>query len=207
MTIPKTKSPADLDAAVTCLREGGVVVLPTDTLYALVARARDARAVDRVFAIKGREPGKPLLLFVDSLEMADSIAFVTSDARRLISRFWPGALTLVFQKRPEFHSGALAGGDTVGMRVPDNEVVIEAVRALGEPITATSANLSGGPDPITADDVLRQLESRIDLIIDAGPCPLAAPSTIIDCTTDDMRILRHGAVPEAEIRAVLAEGS
>ena len=203
MPIPKTKSPEGLEAAVARLREGGVVALPTDTLYALVALARDAAAVDRVFAIKGREPGKPLPLFVDSIEMADAIAFVTHAARRLASRFWPGALTLVLHKRPGFDSEALTGGDTVALRVPDSDVILHAVRALGEPVTATSANLSGGPDPDTAAQVRRQLGDLVDLVVDAGPCPIAAPSTIVDCTTDEPRILRPGAIPDPQIHAAL----
>lgn len=196
-----------IDEAVSVLRAGGLVSLPTDTLYALAARARDDAAVLRVFEIKGREPGKPLPLFVSDVEMADRFAVVNERARILATRFWPGALTIVLQKRPDFDSEALSGGETVALRVPDQPFALEVIRALGEPITATSANLSGGVNPDTPEEVRRQLDGRLDLIVDAGPCAVGVSSTIVDCTADEIAILRRGAIEDADILAVLASGT
>jgi L-threonylcarbamoyladenylate synthase len=174
-------------------------------LYALVARTRDDAAVRHVFAIKGREADKPLPLLVADAAMAERIAFLGETARALTRRFWPGALTVVVEKRPGFDSLALAGGNTVALRVPDHPIALDVIRRLGEPVTATSANLSGGPDPDSADEVRQQIGDAIDFILDAGACPVGVASTIVDCTGDDIAILRPGAISEAAIRAALAE--
>jgi len=207
MTTAKTGQTADLEAAVDCLRGGGVIALPTDTLYALACDARDAAAVRRVYRIKGREDGKPLPLFVSDLDVAGRYAVLNDTARRFAARFWPGALTIVCKKQPDFESEALAGGETVALRVPDHPLALEVLRGLGGPITGTSANRSGGPDPDTAEEVRRQLGDEVDLVVDAGACPGGASSTIVDCTGEAVRILRHGAIPEDEVLAVLKEAS
>jgi L-threonylcarbamoyladenylate synthase len=195
---------ADIEKAVAILAGGGIVAFPTDTLYALGAAASEAQAVRRVFEIKGREAGKALPLFISGIAAADEIAAVGPLAKKLAARFWPGALTLVVVKRDSFDSEALAGGSTVALRVPANPIALEILRALGEPVTATSANLSGGPDPVAADEVRRQLGGRVDMILDAGPCDAGIPSTIVDCTGEAPRVLRRGAISEAEIEAAVA---
>jgi L-threonylcarbamoyladenylate synthase len=201
MTIPDFA--ANVDAAVSTLRSGNLIALPTDTLYALAAAANDAPAVRRVFEIKGREAAKPLPLFVADLAMAERTGVFNERARRLIERFWPGALTIVVSKQPGFESDALVGGDTVALRAPDHDLALAVIRALDVPITGTSANLSGGADPDTATEVKRQIGDKVDLIIDGGVCAVGVSSTIVDCTGDDLRILRHGAISEADIQAAL----
>jgi L-threonylcarbamoyladenylate synthase len=197
-------SPADVEAAVNVLKDGGVIAMPTDTLYALSANARNAEAVRRVYAIKVREQGKPLPLFVSGAVMAESFGVVTDAARALMKHFWPGALTVVISKRSGFDSEALAGGSTVALRQPDNAVALAVLDGLGQPLTATSANRSGGADPVSADEVRRQLEGVIDLVIDTGPCAVGISSTIVDCSGPELRILRQGAIPAEEIEAVIA---
>jgi L-threonylcarbamoyladenylate synthase len=172
-------------------------------LYALAARALDREAVLRVFDMKGREPGKPLPLFVADLAMAERYAVIDARARRLAERFWPGALTMVFAKRASFDSEALSGGGTVALRVPAHDIAREVIAGLGEPITATSANLSGGREPDTAEEVRRQLGDRLDLVLDAGPCAIGVSSTIVDCSTPELRVLRYGAIAETDVRAAL----
>ncbi|HEY7270366.1 MAG TPA: L-threonylcarbamoyladenylate synthase [Dehalococcoidia bacterium] len=195
---------ADIEQAVARLRDGGVVAFPTDTLYALGADATNAEAVGRVFDIKGREAGKPLPLFVAGAEIAAGVAVMTPLARRLAERFWPGALTLVVQKLPSFESEALVGGETVALRVPNSDVALEILRGLGRPVTATSANLSGGADPADASTVRAQIGERLDLIVDGGACDVGVSSTIVDCTGEAPLILRAGAISEAEIAAALS---
>lgn len=194
-----------VEKAVAVLRDSGVIAMPTDTLYALAAAADDADAVRRVFAIKGRKQGRPLPLFVSGIEMAQRIAVLNEAARRLAGRFWPGQLTIVVAKRHDYDSEALAGSQTAGLRVPDNEVARAVVATLDAPVTGTSANLSGGPDPVTAGEVRRQIGDSIDLILDAGPCDHGVGSTIVDCTGADPVILRQGAVSAARIAAALRD--
>lgn len=192
-----------VDEAVNVLRNGGVIAMPTDTLYALTAATDSAPAVRRVFEIKGRQEGRPLPLFVSGLEMARRIAVFNETASRLASSFWPGQLTIVVPKRQEYESEALAGSPSVGLRVPDHPVAQAVVEAIDAPVTGTSANLSGGPDPVSADEVRRQLGGQVDLILDAGLCQHGLGSTIVDCSGERPRILRQGAVSSERITAAL----
>jgi len=188
--------------AVDILRQGGVVAYPTDTLYGLGADAFNEQAVERVFAIKGRPHGMPLPLLIAD---ADALSQVASDvpplARVLAERFWPGALTLVIPRSanvPELVSGR---GWKVGVRVPDHPVPRELARRLGAPITGTSANKSGGPDPRTAEDVRTQLGEMIDLVIEGGDPPAGQPSTVLDLTGPSPRIVRQGAITKEALEA------
>ena len=186
------------------LRNGGVIAMPTDTLYALTAAADDAAAVRRVFAIKGREQGRPLPLFVSGIEMAERIAeSQRHGAAPRDERFWPGQLTIVVSKRQDFDSEALAGSQTVGLRVPDNAVARAVVEALGAPVTGTSANLSGGPTPSPPTKCAGSSASGIDLILDAGPCATASPRRSSTAPARSRVILRQGAIAEDRIMAAL----
>ncbi len=194
----------DIDRAVASLKSGGVIAMPTDTLYALAANARDAEAVRRVYAIKVREQGKPLPLFVSDLAMAEQIGVFDDAARKLAARFWPGGLTIVVQKQSSFDSEALAGGDTVALRQPDHAVATAVVAGVGAPVTGTSANRSGGADPASADEVRSQLGGDIDWVLDMGTCEGGVSSTIVDCTGSDVKLLRSGAIDPDEIESALA---
>jgi L-threonylcarbamoyladenylate synthase len=201
MKVPLTD---EVEKAVDILRSGGVIAMPTDTLYALTASASDAQAVRRVYEVKVREQGKPLPLFVAGVAMAEQAGELNELARRLAARFWPGQLTLVVPKRKEFESQALAGSETVALRQPDNAIAQAVVEALGTPVTGTSANLSGGNDPVSADEVRRQIGDRVDFILDTGPCPVGVSSTLVDCTADEPVILREGAISKESIADALA---
>jgi L-threonylcarbamoyladenylate synthase len=193
----------DVEAAVGVLRSGGVIAMPTDTLYALTAVASDAAAVGRVYAIKRREDGKPLPLFVDGLEMAAAAGVLNSTARRLAARFWPGQLTIVVRRRGDFRSEALAGLDTVALRQPQSTLAQSIIEGVGAPVTGTSANRSGGRDPVSPAEVRRQLGYEIDLLVDGGNCAVGFSSTIVDCTSEPPRILREGAISESMIDEAL----
>jgi L-threonylcarbamoyladenylate synthase len=197
-------SPVDVEAAVNVLKDGGVIAMPTDTLYALSANARNAEAVRRVYAVKVREQGKPLPLFVSGVAMAERLGVLNDASRALMQKFWPGGLTVVIEKQPGFDSEALAGGSTVALRQPDNAVALAVLERLGQPLTATSANRSGDADPVSADEVRCQLGDTVDLVIDTGPCAVGVSSTIVDCSGPEIRILRQGAVAAEEIEAALA---
>jgi L-threonylcarbamoyladenylate synthase len=182
------------EAAAT-LRGGGLVAFPTETFYGLGAAGLDARAVARLLAAKGRPEDKPILLLVDSVAMAERVAAeVGPAARALMTRHWPGALTLVLRARPEVPREVTAGTGTVGVRLSPHPVAVGLVRALGAPVTAPSANRSGEPPPVTAAAVLAGLAGRIELVLDGGAAPGGPPSTVLDVTVDPPRVLRQGAV-------------
>ncbi len=200
-----THSPPDhqlLERAVQVLRSGGLVACPTDTVYGLGADPTNDEAVRKLFEAKRRPPDQSTpLLIASPADLARIVAGVPEVARRLIAAFWPGALTIVLRKDERFQSTAV--GDTVGLRVPDHPVPCELVRLLGGPITGTSANVSGGPEPLTPDDVRAQLGDQVDLIIDGGPCPGGRPSTVVDCIVVPPRIVREGGISREElVRAV-----
>ncbi len=198
--------PGLVQRAVDILRGGGLVAYPTETVYGLAALPDNEQAVARLFEAKRRNPGQPTPLLIASEEMVPAIAASVSDeAQVLMAAFWPGALTIILAKAQTFRS--LAVGETVGLRVPDHPLPRELSRLLGSPITGTSANIAGGPEPLTADDVLSQLGDAVDLVIDGGRCPGGRPSTVVDCTTSPPRIVRQGAISETELWRVLDERS
>jgi L-threonylcarbamoyladenylate synthase len=189
-----------LTAALAVLRDGGVIVYPSDTVYGLGAAASDAQAVERVFAVKGRHTEKALsLLLADVSDLAPLCAEVHLLANVLAQRYWPGPLTLVLRRSPAFHSAALGGGDTVAVRVPDHAFLRDLIRALGEPITGTSANRSERPACRSAQEAEHELGNAVDLIIDGGPSGPGVESTVVDLTSDLPLILREGAIPRAEV--------
>jgi L-threonylcarbamoyladenylate synthase len=185
------------------LRSGGVVALPTDTVYGLVAVAADRAAVERVYETKVRDPKQPMPIFVATVEQAELIADVNDVARRLMLRFWPGALTIVLPKKPSYETRAAAGGDTIGLRAPGDPVLRELASQLG-PLTGTSANIAGREECHTAGEVRAQLGDAVDLIVDAPVEATGRPSTIVDCTdTARVRVLRDGAISREAIAEAL----
>lgn len=199
MTTSEPPDPAFLQRAVDVLRAGGLVAHPTDTVYGLAALPRDDEAVRKLFEAKRRRPDQSTpLLIASPADLAAVAAEASEIAQRLIASFWPGELTIILRKAQSFRSLA-ASGDTVGVRVPDHPVPRELMRLLGAPITGTSANLAGGPEPLTADDVRTQLGDAVDLIIDGGRCAGGRPSTVVDCTVEPPRIVREGAISREEL--------
>lgn len=193
-------------AAVDVLRAGGLVAMPTDTVYGVGVSLGAEGGLSRLFAAKGRPFDRAIVLLVADLEQAGSVGVLSPAARALAARFWPGGLTLVLPHAPRAGLPAelTAGLSTIGVRVPDHESPRALARALG-PLPVTSANLSGQPDARDAAAVMGQLGARIDLILDGGPTRGGVPSTVVDCTGDLARILRVGAIDEAAIAAVLQE--
>ena len=189
---------AALADAVAALRAGRLVAFPTETFYGLGAAALAPAALRIIFQVKGRPEHKPLLVLVDSVAMAERIAAeIPERARALMTRHWPGALTLVLRARPHLPVEVTAGSGTVGVRLSAHPVAQALVRALGQPITAPSANPSGLAPPTTAADVLAYFPRGIDVVLDAGATSGGAPSTVLDVTVDPPRVLRAGAVEVA----------
>lgn len=197
--------PGQVSAAVEVLKRGGVVAVPTDTLYGLAARALDEAAVRRVFAIKGRPEGMALpVLIADTDDLAKYSVDVPDSAWKLARRFWPGPLTLVLRKASVVPHVVTGGADTVGLRVPNSELVRRIIRELGAPITGTSANRTGKPGLTTAEDVMRELGGLVDLVLDIGPIISdyhGAASTVLDILAQPPLILREGPVSAEDIEA------
>ncbi len=186
------------------LKKGGLVAVPTETVYGLAANGLDASAVEKVYEVKGRPAVKPLSLMIPSPEVMDDYAHTVPHAAHVLAeKFWPGPLTIVLPARENIPPIVLSGGKTVGLRCPDNDLTLAALKASGVPFAAPSANMSGGPSPKTAQEVLDVFDGRIDAVIDGGPCTLGRESTILDMSSSPYRILRQGALPENKIADAL----
>lgn len=198
----ETLSPEALDAATKALGDGLAIGVPTDTVYGLAAAALVPGATDRLFEMKQRPREVSLPLLVADSEQALSVATsVPEVARRLMSRFWPGALTIVVPSRPEV--AACLGDDeaTVGVRCPAH-VVPRSLCQLAGPLATTSANVHGQPTLTTAAEVADVFGEAVSVVLDAGPCT-GAPSTVVDCTGKEPKLLRDGRLPWRALRAAL----
>jgi L-threonylcarbamoyladenylate synthase len=192
-----------LERAARLINRGEVIVCPTDTGYAFSANALDTRAVARVFHLKGRSFGNPVHIAVGSIGEAEKYAEVTELARYLAGYYLPGALTLVLKKKEVVPSLLVAGLDTVGIRVPDNQVILRLCQMTGHPLTATSANISGRPGAYSVDEVTTQLGENIRdvvMILDQGPQKVRELSTIVDLTVSPPQLIRQGRVSWLEVR-------
>jgi L-threonylcarbamoyladenylate synthase len=204
---PVTPAADVLEVAAAAIRGGGLVVLPTDTLYGLAADPFSRSAVHRVFSLKGRQPGQALpLIACDSEQVARTVGKLSGAARALADRFWPGPLTLLLLAPDTIAVEATGGTGRIGVRVPNHHVAVALCRVCNRPLTATSANLSGQPpssDPAVVAGGLATVEDQIDVMLDAGPTPGGAPSTVVDVSGAEPRLVRAGAVPWNEIQACL----
>ncbi len=185
-----------LSRAASLVREGGIVAYPTDTLYGLAANPASAGAIARLYRIKGRSVELAVPLIVDGIAQLEAAGCVINEAtRRLAEGFWPGPLTLVVPAWAGLEASVSAGRGTVAVRMPDHAVARLLAEACGWPITSTSANLSGAPGTRHPDEVCLALAGELDGLIDAGPSPGGLPSTIVDATGAEPRLVRAGAVP------------
>ena len=195
-------APDAMQRAFETLEAGGVVAFPTDTVYGLGAPAFNAASIERLFAIKGRELTKAIAVLIAEPGELDKVAKgLNQRAMRLAERFWPGPLTLVLPRHPSLPA-LLSPNETIGVRVPDHAVARALLAAAG-PMAVTSANLAGGANPRSAEEVLGQLGGRIELVLDGGQTPGNQPSTVVDLTGTQPRVLRAGPISEEEIRAAL----
>ncbi|MSO58829.1 MAG: threonylcarbamoyl-AMP synthase [Ilumatobacteraceae bacterium] len=186
----------------TVLRQGGVIGLPTETVYGLAARVDKASAISRVYAIKGRPLDHPLIVHVYDAQQCGEWGMLSAAARTLADAFWPGPLTILVNRTNRISDQITGGRNTVALRVPVHVLAQEVLRELGIPVVAPSANRFGRVSPTTAQHVLLDLADEVDLILDGGACLIGLESTIIDCTTDEPQVLRLGALTTAEITRV-----
>ena len=197
---------ADVEQAAAILTRGGLLGIPTETVYGLGANGLDPEAVSHIFAAKGRPQDNPLILHVPSAQWLERYCQHIPDAAyTLAERFWPGPLTMILERRPVVPDMVTAGLDTVGMRCPAHPVCRAIIAAAGVPVAAPSGNTSGRPSPTNMADMLEDMEGKIDGIVDGGPCSVGVESTIIDLTEQPPRLLRPGGVTLEELRDALGE--
>ncbi len=201
---PAGERSGTLSAIAAALLGDAVIAYPTETFYALGAAALSRKAVEKVYRLKKRDAAKPMSIIVSDLDMVREVAGPLPPAFRVLAgEFWPGPLTLVLRasgRLPEF----LPGPDgTIAVRIPPLAWLRQLVREISQPLTATSANLSGEKEMADPSEVAAVFRGKVEVIVDGGPSPGGAPSTIVDLTSAEPRILRDGAVPAARIRAVL----
>lgn len=193
----------DFEEAGTVIRNGGLVAFPTETVYGLGANGLNAEACAGIYRAKGRPSDNPLILHVCDRAMVDVVAAeVTPLAEKILAAFCPGPITMLLPKRSAVPDSVTGGLGTVGVRMPDNDTARALIRAAGVPVAAPSANISGRPSPTTAEAVASDMEGRISVILDGGPCRFGVESTIVDCTGDTAVILRPGAVTREMLEEV-----
>lgn len=204
MTETEILNAAQTERAAEIIKNGGLVALPTETVYGLGASALDPEATARIFQVKGRPQDNPLIIHVASGDELDKwCGRVPEQARMLARLFWPGPLTMVLYKKDGIPDRVTAGLDTVAVRCPDHKLTLEVIRLAGVPIAAPSANLSGKPSTTTAGHCINDLYGKIDAILDGGDCRVGLESTIVDMTAEPPRILRPGGITREQLEQAL----
>lgn len=202
MKVNESNRSSIIEEAVQLINNEKLIVYPTETVYGLGADATSDDASLRVFKAKERSRDKPVSIAVDSLSMAYFAGKLSRDAEGLIQEFLPGPLTVIVEKRPIISDILSAGTNKIGIRIPDHPVALEIIREFGRPITTTSANISGKPEPFEVGSAVEQLGDLVSMAIDSGKSGPAGPSTVVDLT-EGYEILREGPISESEIRSFL----
>ncbi len=198
----QTKTAAEI------LRRGGIVGIPTETVYGLAADALNGGAVAKIFAAKGRPMDNPLIVHIadfSDIEKYGLVKEIPDGAERLARAYWPGPLTIIMKRSDVIPKEVSAGLDTVAIRLPSHPLARQIIREAGVPLAAPSANLSGSPSPTTAQHVLNDMDGKIDAVLDGGACDVGVESTVITLATDVPRLLRPGGITVAQLRAVLGK--
>lgn len=196
----------EIDQAAAILREGGLVGIPTETVYGLGANGLNEQAVKNIFAAKGRPQDNPLILHIPDVSWLERYCKdIPLTAYKLAEAYWPGPMTMILYHKELVPDAVTAGLDTVGMRCPAHKLCRDIIAAAGVPVAAPSGNTSGRPSPTTAQHMLEDMDGKIEAIVDGGPCAVGVESTIIDLTCNPPRLLRPGGITLEQLRAVLGE--
>lgn len=189
---PKNPDKGIIYSAAKAIKEGRLVIFPTETVYGIAANLFDSNAVDNLYRIKERPRNKPFTVHVSDKDMIEKLGCaVTEEASRLMEKFWPGPLTIILNA---------ADGKTIGFRMPANKVALELIRAAAVPVIAPSANLSGEKPPVSAEEAVKGLEGKVDIVLDGGKTAIGIESTVVDLTMLPPKILREGAIKAEEIK-------
>jgi L-threonylcarbamoyladenylate synthase len=193
----------NINVAAETVKKGGLVIYPTETVYGLGCDPLNVDAVQQLLTVKG-ERNKPLPILASSISEVDKIAFISSKGRWLATRFWPGPLTMVFPKKPVLPDVVTFGWDSVGLRIPCNDVALDLIRLTGGLLVGSSANRSGEVPPREIQELSGELKSMVDVILDCGAAVHGMPSTVVDLTSENPKILREGPVSLQELLDALA---
>ena len=192
--------------AAELLKGGGIVAIPTETVYGIAASALDGAAVKKIFEAKGRPQDNPLIVHIDQLEMLEGlVGSVPERAKKLAEAFWPGPLTMILPRGPRVAAEVCAGLDTVAVRMPSHPVARAVITACGLPLAAPSANLSGSPSPTTAHYVMEDMRGRLPLVLDGGECQVGVESTVVSLAGPQAVLLRPGYITQEQLQEVLGE--
>lgn len=193
-----------LEEAVNVIKNGGIVAFPTETVYGLGANGLDIKAIEKIFAAKGRPQDNPLILHIYSInQIKELVEDIPDIAKACIKEFWPGPLTILFKKSRKVPEIITAGLDTVAIRMPENKIALELIRLSNTPIAAPSANISGRPSPTSAKHVIEDLSGKVDMIIDGGSTGIGLESTVLDLSGDIPMILRPGGITEEDLKKII----
>ena len=192
-------------AAAKIVKRGGLVVYPTETVYGLGCNPLDAQAVKRVLDVKG-DRNKPLPVLAASMEAGERVAFISQNGKKLAAKFWPGPLTMVFPKKSSLPDIVTFNHDSVGLRIPDNDVALQLISLCGGLLIGSSANITGEKPPCNVQEISENLKGIVDLVLDGGSAVQGMPSTVVDLTLDKLSILREGPISLKEILDDLAFG-
>lgn len=207
-TLMLSSSPEDIKKAAEIISRGGLVGMPTETVYGLAADALNGKAVSKIFKAKGRPGDNPLIVHVadfDDIEKYNLVKEIPEKAKVLAEKYWPGPLTIIMKKSEIIPDEVSAGLETVAIRIPSHPVAAALIRAAKTPIAAPSANLSGSPSPTTAMHVMKDMKGRIDAIVDGGECSVGVESTVITLAGEKPRLLRPGGITLEQLREALGE--
>ncbi|MDD5289489.1 MAG: L-threonylcarbamoyladenylate synthase [Dehalococcoidales bacterium] len=204
--MPESNLETQIKKAVSILKNGGLVAYPTDTVYGLGACMTDILAVERIFQVKGRPKGMALpILLAQTSQIKEVVELMPPSVWRLAGEFFPGALTIILPKSNAVPDTITGGGRTVAFRIPNHPVPLALIEGLGKPIVGTSANLSGHPSSLTAEEVIKQIGKQIDMVIDGGKCPGGIESTVIDLSGNRPIVRRQGAISIKKLREILPD--
>lgn len=192
-----------IDAPAQIIKEGGLVLFPTETVYGIGANALNDEAVRKIFIAKGRAQDNPLILHIANMEMLNDIAQDISELEyKLMENFWPGPFTIILNKKNGIANQATCCGDTVGVRMPSNKIAYELIKKAGVPIAAPSANISGKPSGTNIEDIIEELQDKVDFIINGGEADIGLESTVVRVINDEIKILRPGKITKEDIEQV-----
>ncbi|MBN1465290.1 threonylcarbamoyl-AMP synthase [candidate division KSB1 bacterium] len=186
------------------LCKGGVIGYPTETIYGMGCNALNVEAVERIYRLKNRDRSKAMILIAgDTVQVSELVISIPEAAEKLIENFWPGPLTIVFEASSRLKEFAFGKSKTIGIRIPDSALCLELIKETGFPLVSTSANISGQPASISAEQVANFFGDQLDVIVDGGPSAANIPSTVVDITRSPARVVREGAISALEINTVL----
>lgn len=201
--IQNTKNYDNINEAAKVIKDGGLVLFPTETVYGIGANAFDDEAVKKIFIAKGRAQDNPLILHISDMKMLDEIAENISELEyKLMETFWPGPLTIILNKKKNIAKEATCNGETVGVRMPSNRVAYELIKKANVPIAAPSANISGRPSGTNIDDIIEELENKVDYIINGGETEIGLESTVVRVIGSEIKILRPGKITIEDMKKI-----